>query len=150
MTRISTGNNNSPQDDDGSETCDSRASTPDQELAPVATPTLQSSANRQQTTEGLKQSANVFSTTVTRSESLKIPCAKPSAAAAVLSSSPIRRTSCADQFVSRQQQQYRNHTVSYPRDTGRRYYIRERKDSEDLLVNLLNLRDLLLNQNVHA
>lgn len=63
---------------------------------------------------------------------------------------PIRRSSCGDQFANRQQQQYRNHTVSYPRDTGRRYYVRERKDSEDLLANLLNLRDLLLNQNVHV
>lgn len=83
----------------------------------------------------------------TRSESLKIP-SPPKSSSPV----PVRRSSCADEFASRQnqQQQYRNHTVSYPRDTGRRYYVRERKDSEDLLANLMNLRDLLLNQNVHV
>lgn len=81
---------------------------------------------------------------VTRSESLKITSPKSS------SPVPIRRSSCANEFANRQQQQYRNHTVSYPRDTGRRYYVRERKDSEDLLANLMNLRDLLLNQNVHV
>lgn len=62
----------------------------------------------------------------------------------------VRRssTSCGDEFAARSLQQQRG----YQRDTGRRYYIRERHDNEDLLSNLLNLRDLLLSQsnNVHV
>lgn len=141
MTRTSK-DNHSPQEDYDSDTSGSRASTPDQQqLAPVTAPSLQCSAN-----SCLQSAAFSSSTTVTRSESPKIPSAKPSP---VSSPTPIRRSSCGDQFASRQQQ-YRTHTVSYPRDTGRRYYVRERKDSEDLMANLLNLRDLLLNQNVHV
>lgn len=64
-------------------------------------------------------------------------------------------TSCGDQFIARSQQQqqqpqYQQQRSNYPRDTGRRYYVRERKAGEDLLVNLLNLRDILLSQNVHV
>lgn len=142
MTRTSK-DNQSPQEDYDSETSDSRASTPDQQqqLAPVTAPSLQSFANSNQ--------SEPSTTTVTRSESLKIPSTKSCSSSIIPSSSPIRRSSCGDQFANRQQQ-YRTHTVSYPRDTGRRYYVRERKDSEDLLANLLNLRDLLLNQNVHV
>lgn len=148
MTRTSK-INHSHQEDYDSETSDSRASTPDQQLAPATGPSIQSSANSQHPVPS-RQSADVSSTTVTRSESLKIPSTKSSPIASSLSSSPIRRSSCGDQFANRQQQQYRSHTVSYPRDNGRRYYVRERKDSEDLLANLLNLRDLLLNQNVQV
>lgn len=148
MTRTSK-DSHTHQEDYDSETSDSRASTPDHQLASVTARSFQPSTNSQHSVPS-RQSPDVVSSTVTRSESLMIPNSKSSSIASPLSSSPIRRSSCGDQFANRQQQQYRSHTVSYPRDTGRRYYVRERKDSEDLLANLLNLRDLLLNQNVHV
>lgn len=62
-------------------------------------------------------------------------------------------SSCGEEFANRSQQLQKQQTIrnsSYPRDTGRRHFIRERAESEDLLVNLLNLRELLLSQNVHV
>lgn len=53
-----------------------------------------------------------------------------------------------DEYGGGSPAQERGNNIYPPRDTGRRYYIRERKESEDLLVNLLNLRDLLMSQNV--
>lgn len=46
-----------------------------------------------------------------------------------------RRTSCGDEMMTRR-------TAS--RDTGRSYLIRERKESDSLLANLMNLRNILL------
>lgn len=49
---------------------------------------------------------------------------------------PMRRsTSCGDEMMTRR-------TAS--RDTGRSYLIRERKESDSLLANLMNLRNILL------
>lgn len=75
---------------------------------------------------------------LTRSEPIKVvtPASSPLA---------VRRTSCADQFASRQKQ-FNSNRASYPRASGQQHLIRDRQ--EDLMANLLNLRDLLLNQNV--
>lgn len=49
---------------------------------------------------------------------------------------PMRRsTSCGDEMMARR-------TAS--RDTGRSYLIRERKEGDSLLANLMNLRNILL------
>lgn len=46
-----------------------------------------------------------------------------------------RSTSCGDEMMARR-------TAS--RDTGRSYLIRERKEGDSLLANLMNLRNILL------
>lgn len=46
-----------------------------------------------------------------------------------------RSTSCGDEMMTRR-------TAS--RDTGRSYLIRERKEGDSLLANLMNLRNILL------
>ncbi|XP_058455282.1 uncharacterized protein LOC131432787 [Malaya genurostris] len=67
-----------------------------------------------------------------------------------LSSSSLPRSSCGDEFTRSLQMPQIHRRASTPRDTGRQYFIRARTESEDLLTNLLNLRELLLNQNVHG
>ncbi|XP_055544572.1 protein phosphatase 1 regulatory subunit 3C-B [Wyeomyia smithii] len=62
--------------------------------------------------------------------------------------STIHLSSCGDEFTRSLQKPVRS--CSTPRDTGRQYFIRERSDGDDLLSNLLSLREMLLGQNVHG
>lgn len=55
--------------------------------------------------------------------------------------SPMRRsTSCGNEMMS-----VRSRTAH--RDTGRSYLIRESREDDNLLANLMNLRSILLGQN---
>lgn len=53
--------------------------------------------------------------------------------------SPMRRsTSCGDEMMTR--------SARTARDTGRSYLIRERNETDNLLANLMNLRNIMLSQ----
>ncbi|XP_058825072.1 uncharacterized protein LOC131685389 isoform X2 [Topomyia yanbarensis] len=65
------------------------------------------------------------------------------------STSNLHRSSCGDEFTRSLQMPHLRRTNT-PRDTGRQYFIRARTENDDLLSNLLSLREMLLNQNVHG
>lgn len=111
----------------------SPVSTALQQLTVTAAPTMNCTSNQLAPSHAADTPSKTTTTTP-----VKVPT--PSS-----SPLPMRRISCADQFASRQQQ-FNSNRASYPRATGRQYFIRDRQ--EDLMANLLSLRDLLLNQNV--
>lgn len=140
MTRTSMGIEKQLENEDHVETPRSRES-PLVSVPKQPAPAFQYVSN-QQTSSVEAPSKTQPSSVLTRSE--------PPVKVATPTSSPIpmRRTSCADQFVNRQQQFHSNRLSSYPRTSGRQYYIRDRQD--DLMANLRSLRDLMLNQNVQV
>lgn len=123
------------QDDEQSVAVTSAFTAPQTQLTVTVAPAMHSTSNQVPSPVGTPSKA-----TLARPEPVKMP-------SPVTSPLPVRRISCGDQFVSRQQQ-FNSNRASYPRATGRQYYIRDRQ--EDLMANLLSLRDLLLNQNVQV
>lgn len=134
MTRTSRGIEKQLQNEDHVETPRSRES-PLVSVPKQPTPAFHYVSN-QQTTSVEAPFKMQSSSVLTRSE--------PAVKVATPTSSPIpmRRTSCADQFVNRQQQFHSNRLSSYPRTSSRQYYIRDHQ--EDLMANLRSLRDLMM------